>query len=152
MKKSKYLNAICPDCSRREIEIDGEIIKCSYCGREIKNVTEDSKKTANKIHIEICKLGIGVAAAGVNAGISALIPFAEPFAFTALGVVTQKAGEMLGNIFADKIYSSGTYGEQLAKKFESAYKEVYNTDNGNTRTSVIMAITAVIITYRYYPC
>lgn len=132
MKKSKYLNAICPACSRREIEIDGEKIKCSYCGREIKNVTEDSKKTANKIHIEICKLGIDVAAVGAGAIVSLLIPFAEPFAFTALGMVSQKAGEILGNLFEEKAYSPGTYGEQLAKKFESAYKEVYNTDNGNT--------------------
>lgn len=120
-------------CGCNEFKMVDKEFVCIKCNTKI----EDEKvcflqPTNKKLSINIAKFAIESAAIGGGVLIGMLIPFAEPFAFTALGAVSKKAGEWLGELFKGKMYDQGTYGEQLSKKFDSVYGKIYKTDRRNT--------------------
>ncbi len=132
MAKQKSMLINC-SCGCNEFKIVDEKIVCSHCDKEIKDEKVCFLQPTNKkLPVNIGKWGIELAATGAGVLIGMLIPFAEPFAFTALGAVSKKAGEWLGELFEGKMYDEGTYGEQLSKKFDSVYGKIYKTDRRNT--------------------
>lgn len=129
-QKSMLINCSC-GCDKFKI-VDEKIV-CAECGKEIKDEKVCFLQPTNKkLLVNIGKWGVELAATGAGVLIGMLLPFAEPFAFTALGAVSKKAGEWLGELFEGKMYDEGTYGEQLAKKFNSVFDKIYKTDRRNT--------------------
>lgn len=122
-------------CGCNEFKIVDEKIICSHCDKEIKDEKVCFLNSTDKqLPIDIAKFAIESAAIGGGVLVGMSIPFALPFAFTALGAVSQKAGEWLSELFESKMYDEGTYGKKLAKKFDSAFDKIYkkniNDDNG----------------------
>lgn len=122
-------------CGCNEFKIVDEKIICSHCDKEIKDEKVCFLNSTDKqLPIDIAKFAIESAAIGGGMLVGMSIPFALPFAFTALGAVSQKAGEWLSELFESKMYDEGTYGKKLAKKFDSAFDKIYkkniNDDNG----------------------
>ena len=129
-QKSMLINCSC-GCDKFKI-VDEKIV-CAECDKEIKDEKVCFLQPTNKkLLVNIGKWGVELAATGAGVLIGMVIPFAEPFAFTALGAVSKKAGEWLGELFEGKMYDEGTYGEQLAKKFDSVFDKIYKTDRRNT--------------------
>lgn len=132
MAKQKSMLINC-SCGCNKFKIVDEKIVCAECDKEIKDEKVCFLQPTNKkLLVNIGKWGVELAATGAGVLIGMVIPFAEPFAFTALGAVSKKAGEWLGELFEGKMYDEGTYGEQLAKKFDSVYGKIYKTDRRNT--------------------
>ena len=132
MAKPKSLLINC-SCGCNKFKIVDEKIVCAECDKEIKDEKVCFLQPTNKkLLVNIGKWGVELAATGAGVLIGMVIPFAEPFAFTALGAVSKKAGEWLGELFEGKMYDEGTYGEQLAKKFDSVFDKIYKTDRRNT--------------------
>ena len=112
-QKSMFINCSC-GCNKFKI-VDEKIV-CAECDKEIKDEKVCFLQPTNKkMLVNVGKWGVELAATGAGVLIGMVIPFAEPFAFTALGAVSKKAGEWLGELFEGKMYDEGTYGEQLAK-------------------------------------
>ena len=132
MAKQKSMLINC-SCGCNKFKIVDEKIVCAECDKEIKDEKVCFLQPTNKkLLVNIGKWGVELAATGAGVLIGMVIPFAEPFAFTALGAVSKKAGEWLGELFEGKMYDEGTYGEQLSKKFDSVYGKIYKTDKRNT--------------------
>lgn len=120
-------------CGCNEFKIVDEKIVCAECDKEIKDEKVCFLQPTNKkLPVNIGKWGVELAATGAGVLIGMMIHFAEPFAFTALGAVSKKAGEWLGDLFEDKMYDQGTYGEQLSQKFNSAFDEIYKKNKKET--------------------
>ena len=120
-------------CGCNEFKIVDEKIVCAGCGDKIKDEKVCFLQHTNKkLPIKIGKFALESTTIGGGVLIGMLIPFAEPFAFTALGAVSKKAGEWLGDLFEDKMYDQGTYGEQLSQKFNSAFDEIYKKNKKET--------------------
>lgn len=120
-------------CGCNEFKIVDEKIVCAGCSDKIKDEKVCFLQHTNKkLPIKIGKFALESATIGGGVLIGMLIPFAEPFAFTALGAVSKKAGEWLGDLFEDKMYDQGTYGEQLSQKFNSAFDEIYKKNKKET--------------------
>lgn len=132
MAKQKSMLINC-SCGCNKFKIVDEKIVCAECDKEIKDEKVCFLQPTNKkMLVNVGKWGVELAATGAGVLIGMVIPFAEPFAFTALGAVSKKAGEWLGELFEGKMYDEGTYGEQLAKKFDSVFDKIYKTDRRNT--------------------
>ena len=130
MAKPKSILINC-SCGCDKFKIVDEKIVCAECDKEIKDEKVCFLNSTDKqLPIDIAKFAIESATIGGGVLIGMVIPFAEPFAFTALGAVSKKAGEWLGELFEGKMYDEGTYGQKLAKKFDSAFDKIYkkNTD------------------------
>lgn len=132
MAKQKSMLINC-SCGCNEFKIVDEKIVCAECGREVRNEKAFFiKNTDNKFFLKLIGIAIGTAAVAAGYCIEVSIsPFAFPIAIKSLGYVAGEVGSLLGDLVSDKIYSSGTYGEQLAKKFDSAFDKIYkkNTDD-----------------------
>ena len=135
-QKSMLINCSC-GCDKFKI-VDEKIV-CAECDKEIKDEKVCFLQPTNKkLPVNIGKWGVELAAtgAGVLIGIAigtaavaagycievSISPFAFPIAIKSLGYVAGEDGSLLGDLVSDKIYSSGTYGEQLAKKFDSVFE------------------------------
>ena len=130
-QKSMLINCSC-GCDKFKI-VDEKIV-CAECGREVRNEKAFFiKNTDNKFFLKLIGIAIGTAAVAAGYCIEVSIsPFAFPIAIKSLGYVAGEVGSLLGDLVSDKIYSSGTYGEQLAKKFDSVFDKIYKTDRRNT--------------------
>lgn len=133
MAKQKSILINC-SCGCNEFKIVDEKIVCAECGKEVGNEKAFFiKNTDNKLYLKLIGIAIGTAAVTAGCCIEADIsPFAFPIAIKSLGYVAGEVGSLLGDLVSDKIYSSGTYGEQLAKKFDSVFEKIYKTDKKDT--------------------
>lgn len=133
MTKPKSILINC-SCGCNEFKIVDEKIVCAECGKEVRNEKAFFiKNTDNKLYLKLIGIAIGTAAVAAGYCIEvAISPFAFPIAIKSLGYVAGEVGSLLGDLVSDKIYSSGTYGEQLAKKFDSVFEKIYKTDRRNT--------------------